>query len=550
MRHSYRPAIPPQPQPYRTQVLDHLGLVAGMFEELGITEVIDQATQQNPEMRIVTAGHAVKAMVLNGLGFINHQLYLVPHFFQNKPIARLIAPGIQASHLNDDTLGRALDTLYETGVTELYSLIATTAARRLGLTPTFRHLDTTSFHVDGRYNSKQVPDEQVVHLTHGYSRDHRPDLNQVMLELVVEHQAGIPVLMKPLSGNSHDGKAFGQVISDHIAQLHPTANPTYLVADSALYSAENLQKLAETSLKWITRVPATLTEAQEVLAQAQPATMSPLQEGYRARSMLSTYGGVAQRWVLIYSDHRQPQAQRTVDKQWCKQSAQEVTAFKTLCRTAFACEADAQQALTRFVAGLQTTLLHNSTVCPTPHYGQRGRPGPGVQPEQLVYHVAGALASRLTDRRARVDQQSCVILATNELDEEQLSAQAVLDGYKGQVHAERGFRFLKDPQFLASSLYLKKPERIMALLMVMTVCLLVYAALEYRIRHALKDHGTTFPDQKGKRIQNPTARWVFHYFVGIHVLYIPGQGLIILNLTDEHQHLLQLLGKRYAWFYR
>ena len=93
-----------------------------------------------------------------------------------------------------------------------------------------------------------------------------------MLALVVEHQAGIPVLMQPLSGNSHDGKAFGQVVSDHMAQLHPTANPTYLVADSALYSAENLQKLAETSLKWITRVPATLTEAQAVLAQAPPAT--------------------------------------------------------------------------------------------------------------------------------------------------------------------------------------------------------------------------------------------------------------------------------------
>jgi transposase len=160
------------------------------------------------------------------------------------------------------------------------------------------------------------------------------------------------------------------------------------------------------------------------------------------------------------------------------------------------------------------------------------------------------LASRLTDRQARIDQQSCFILATNELDEEQLSAQAVLDGYKGQARAERGFRFLKDPQVLASSLYLKKPERVMALLMVMTVCLLVYAALEYRIRNALKDNTATFPDQKGKRIQHPTARWVFHYFVGIHVLYIPGQGLFVLNLTDEHQHLLQLLGKRYVWFYR
>ena len=167
MRHSYRPAIPSQPQSYRTQVLDHLGLVAGMFEELGITEVIDQATQQNPEMRIVTAGHAVKAMVLNGLGFVNQQLYLVPHFFQTKPISRLIAPGIQASHLNDDTLGRALDTLYDFGVTALYSLIAATAAARLGLRPTFSHLETTSFHVDGRYNRDKAPDEQVVHITHG-----------------------------------------------------------------------------------------------------------------------------------------------------------------------------------------------------------------------------------------------------------------------------------------------------------------------------------------------------------------------------------------------
>ena len=90
----------------------------------------------------------------------------------------------------------------------------------------------------------------------------------------------------------------------------------------------------------------------------------------------------------------------------------------------------------------------------------------------------------------------------------------------------------------------------MALLMVMTVCLLVYTALAYRMRTARKEHTATFPDQKGKRIQHPTARWVFPYFVGIHVLSIPGQGLMILNLTDEPQHLLQLLGKRYVGFYR
>jgi transposase len=97
------------------------------------------------------------------------------------------------------------------------------------------------------------------------------------------------------------------------------------------------------------------------------------------------------------------------------------------------------------------------------------------------------------------------------------------------------------PSFLASSRYLKKPARIMALLMVMTVCWLVSAALEYRIRHALKDHGATIPDQKGTPVQHPTARWVFHSFVGIHVLLIPGQWPLVLNLTEEHQKLLKLL---------
>lgn len=539
----------PDQRTYRSQVLDHLGLVAGIFDELGIGDVIDQATQQNPEMRDLTVGEAVKAMVLNGLGFINQALYLVPRFFQNKPTYRLISPRVAPEQLNDDALGRALDTLYDYGVTELYSLIAATAAKRLDLSPTYMHLDSTSFHVDGRYNCDEPPSEQVVHITKGYSRDHRPDLNQVMLELIVEHQAGIPVLMKPLSGNSSDPQEFGQVIHAHINQLQTTYGATYLVADSALYSEANLDKLAHTAIKWITRVPATVSDAQVALAHADPPVMTPLQEGYRYHELTASYGGVEQRWVLIYSEARQPQAQRTAGKQLRQQTDKEVKAFNTLCSTAFACEADARQALSAFEQDLQVTFLATSTVRATPRYDKRGRPGKGVQPDQVVYQIDGALASSLTPRQALIDQHSCFILATNELDATQLTPQELLEGYKGQVHAERGFRFMKDPSFLASSLYLKKPARIMALLMVMTVCLLVYAALEYRIRQALKDHGATFPDQKGKRIQNPTARWVLHYFVGIHLLCQPGQWPIVLNLTEEHRLLLRLLGQPYMRFY-
>ena len=202
-----------------------------------------------------------------------------------------------------------------------------------------------------------------------------------------------------------------------------------------------------------------------------------------------------------------------------------------------------------FEQTLQATCLSTSTVRAQPRSGKRGRPGQDTQPVQVVYHIDGALASSLTARQARIDQHRCFILATNELDPAHLPPHEVRTGYTGQVHAERGFRFLKDPQFFASSLYLKKPERIMALLMVMTVCLLVYAALEYRIRTTLKDQEATFPDQKGKRMPHPTARWVFHYFVGIHVLLTPEAWPVVLNLTEEHQQLLALLGKPYTSLY-
>jgi transposase len=440
------------PAPYWSQVLDHLGLVAGMFDELGIGEVIAQATHQNPELRDLPVGEGVKAMGLNGLGLIHQALYLVPRFFQNKPTYRLVSPRIAPEQLNDDALGRALETLYAYGVTELYSLMAATAAERLGLAPRFGHLESTSFHVDGRYNSAEEPEAPVVHITRGYSRDHRPDLNHVLVELMVEHQAGIPLRMTPLSGHSRDVQDFGEAVRAHVQPWQTTDGLTSLVADSALSSAANLQKLAQTHIKWITRVPATVSTAQAVLAQADPQLLASLTAGYRDHELPSSDGGIEQRWLLLYAERRQAQARRTVDKQWRQQSDQEPNAFKHLCRTTFACEAEARQALSPCAQDLQSLYLATSTVCAQPRDSTRGRPGPDARPHQVVYQFDGALASTLTARQARIDQHGCVILATNELDHTQLPPLERLEGYKGQVHVERGFRFLKDPQFLASAL--------------------------------------------------------------------------------------------------
>jgi len=318
--------------------------------------------------------------------------------------------------------------LYAYGVTELYSLLAATAAQRLGLAPTCAHLDSTSCHVDGRYNSAEEPEAAVMHITRGSRRDHRPDLNQVMLDLIGEHQAGIPLLMQPLSGKSSDVQHVGQIVTEHITQLHPTSGTTSLVADSARYRAENLQKLAKTGSTWITRVPATVTEAQAALAHADPETMEPLGEGSRSHLLASTYGGVAQRWRLLYSAHRRPQAQRSVDKHWRTQSAAEAQALQQLCRIACAGAPDAQHALATFAHGLPATSLHECPIQPRPRYGKRGRPGHGTPPPPVGYHLTGALTSSLAAHAALVAPQRCCILATNARDEGLVPAPARLAG--------------------------------------------------------------------------------------------------------------------------
>ena len=126
---------------------------------------------------------------------------------------------------------------------------------------------------------------------------------------------------------------------------------------------------------------------------------------------------------------------------------------------------------------------------------------------------------------------------------------SMLQNYKSQQSVERGFRFLKSPDFLTSSLFLKKPERIEALLMVMTSCLMIYAALEHLIRKKLAEKELYFQCMKNKPTQKPTARWVFQCFSGIGELCINNQQKIVLNIKSRHEVILNCLGQQYRDFY-
>jgi transposase len=97
---------------YSTQALDHLGIVAGTCRQIGLIEQIDKYVGTTE--RKVSVGEAVQAMVINALGFVGRALYLTPEFFNNKPVEILIREGLTAEDFNDDSLGRALDMLYQT----------------------------------------------------------------------------------------------------------------------------------------------------------------------------------------------------------------------------------------------------------------------------------------------------------------------------------------------------------------------------------------------------------------------------------------------------
>ena len=548
MPSSSNPPLQSAPAHYESQLLDHLGLVAGMVDELGLVELIDKMLPKPMEVADVSHGHAVKAMIVNGLGFVQRTLYLMPEFFQNKPVDRLVGAGIEADQLNDDLLGRTLDKIYDYGLEGFYSPLALQAVNRLGLEGDKAHLDSSSFHTDGVYNSGHPPqdDEAVIHITRGYSRDHRPELNQLVLQLICENQAGIPMLMKPLSGNSSDKTDFRGTLQAHLDQLQTEAGIHYLVADSALYTAETLPLLQ--TVNWITRVPETLKLAREQISQQASALMAD-PKTLSLKSVAVRYAALDQRWLVVYSPEAHQRALKTVSRQLLKQSHVQHKAFQQLCRESFACQTDAETAVAHWQKKHKLLDIHELRFIREPHYRGRGRPADGVAPDYYEVRIEGAVATPIADYQQRIARKSCFIIATNEQDQTVLSDTALLALYKEQQTVERGFRFLKDPQFMASSLFLKSVKRVMALTVIMTLCLMVYAALEYRIRKALYEAEETFPNQLGKRVMNPTARWIFQYFTGIHLLIINDEQALVLNMDEEHQRIVRLLGMPYQQIY-
>jgi transposase len=134
------------------QNIDHLGIVAGIIDSIGLVETINELIGEKKGEK-VSPGHVVKAMILNGLGFVSKPLYMFPQYFETIACEHLIGGGVKPEYLNDDKLGRVMDKLFIKGLDTIFFIIALKAAKKFGVSLSSSHLDSSSMHVHGQYNT-------------------------------------------------------------------------------------------------------------------------------------------------------------------------------------------------------------------------------------------------------------------------------------------------------------------------------------------------------------------------------------------------------------
>jgi len=534
---------------YSIKRLDHHGIVAGVIKDLNIIGMIDERLNTYSDEKL-SAGEAVAGMIINGLGFSNRPLTLTPQFFENKPLSLLFREGVEADDFNRFKLGRVLDRCHDYGTELLFSEIALHVCHQEQVDTRFNSLDTTSFTLSGNYLSETEEDTIAIKL--GYSKDHRPDLKQVMLEIMVSHDGGIPLLGQSLDGNASDNTVFKERAEKLVEVFKQSETPRYLIADSKLYTEKNATNLKD--LPFITRIPNTIKLVGETveLALEAPNDWQYLDNDRKMQSFIIEHYGIQQRWHVVSSETSRQCAEKQVDKRVKKEAKLIEKQLFHLQAKRFKCLKDATIALEVQPKKWKSHHLKDYQIVEHFNFESKGRPKKGQKPTEISYQIIAQSEQDISKISQLKDKEGHYVIGSN-IDTQQLDDQEVVAAYQSQYKVERGFRFLKDPLFFVSSLFLKKPKRIMGLLMVMLLSLLVYGIAERRMRACLSEQKETLPNQIGQKIETPTLRWVFQLLDGINFLKISiGSQFqqVMEGITSLRQKILLLFGSTVANIYQ
>ena len=276
-------------------------------------------------------------------------------------------------------------------------------------------------------------------------------------------------------------------------------------------------------------MPLKIKAAQNLVIEVDSDAFTPSkQAGYSYLEVPKTYGGIKQRWLVIESEERREsdlkQLEKKIQKDWCEANK----ALRQLTAQRFACVPDAERAAKKL---LKKSKYHELTSIKVQELKDKSE-------VDVSYTVVGKVTMSEAKVQPNKNQAGRFILATNVLDETELTAEQMLSKYKGQPAVERGFRFFKDPYLLTDSVFLKSPHRIEALGLIMGLCLLVYTLGQRQLRQTLKRTEATVKNQLGRPTDRPTLRWIFQCFQSIH-LFIQTGAIQVSNLTEERLHLLK-----------
>jgi len=425
-----------------------------------------------------------------------------------------------------------LDDVYAAGTNELFSKMAYQAAQLEGVKTHVQTNDTTSISLTGEYEFGEGGD--TLKVLHGYSKDHRPDLKQVIHELVVSCDGGVPLHCQSCDGNKSDSEIFRKHVS-LLKKNFTMQSDSLWIADSKLYNEETIRSLEQT--RFLTRIPETYTLAKETIDTAFDKEWSQNEKGLNFQRFELEHFGIPQSWLVVWSEEGYQRAEKTL----LKKQTKEFNAVSQECfhlqAQRFFCLKDAEKALGKAMKKWNLVQAQSTEIKEHKKHTKKGRPHP-QDTFTMEYQVIIQIERK--DLNKRSQRKAAFILGTSAKD---LSDEDIIANYKKQGHVERGFRFLKDPYFFASSLYLKKPERIQSLLMIMTLSLLVYTIAQRRLRQAMEQAHHSIANQAGVSIQRPTMRWVFQIFWGINVIKVrtqKGVQTILQGLQDIHRDLLHL----------
>ena len=531
-----------------TDVLDHLGLIMSTINKLGIDKQIDKLIPMTKGAK-TTMGQRASAIILNGLGFIDDRLYLFPKFLENKPVAKLLGENLQASNFNDDTLGRFLDKVHAYGETKLFSEISLPIALKHKLLNNSAHFDTTSLSVYGDYdtddeaptvNHRTLKLPNNVKPEYGNAKNKRFDLKQMTVLLATTGRAGFPVWVESHSGNASDKKTLEEAAQrmQKFCKALELAPSLLYVGDSAMYS--NCVKHGN-NLLWLSRVPENMNISKELLLRTD-ITWTDLSDGYKMYPIDKEYGKVQQRWVLIYSEHAYIKEIATLDKNISKELEETNKNIWHISNSLFGCKKD----IDRQIKKLEKKLKYHQityTITEVAKHLSKGRPKKCEVPEKIEFKLNAKLKRNETVITQIKLTKGRFILATNQLDKEALLDKDILPSYKEQSGTESGFKFIKDDAFEVDSIFLKKPGRISALIMMMTLCLMVYSYAQFFLRQQLLMNNATIPSQSNKETNKPTMKWIYRLFHGIHVLKLNNNMQhIVLNLNDLLRRIIIYFG--------